>query len=135
LGASAGGSETALRLVVLLAVFGSLGTLARFGLEGWVQNRIAPTFPLGTLTVNLVGCLLLGAVGQFAFNHVAFPPELRTGLTIGFFGAFTTFSTFGWETVRMLQEGEWWKAGLYVAVSVAGGLLAVMVGIRLGNLR
>ena len=121
------------RVILLLALFGTLGTLARYGLEGWMQDRTGAAFPAGTLTVNLAGCLLLGAVGRYAFNHIAFPPELRTGITIGFFGAFTTFSTFSWETVRMLQDGEWTKAGLYVAASVAGGLVAVATGVRLGN--
>ena len=122
-----------MRVILLLAFFGSLGTIARYGLEGWIHHRTGTAFPAGTLTVNLVGCLLLAAVGRYAFNHIAFPPELRSAITIGFFGAFTTFSTFSWETVRMLQDGEWMKAGLYVVASVAGGLLAAATGMRLGN--
>lgn len=118
---------------MLLALFGMAGTLCRFGLEGWVQNRVGPRFPLGTLAVNLLGCLLLGAVGQFALNHIGFSPELRIAVTIGFFGAFTTFSTFGWETVRMMQDGEWYKAGTYVIASVVGGLAALAAGMRLGS--
>ncbi len=121
------------RILLLLAVFGTLGTLARYGLEGWVQERSGTQFPFGTLTVNLLGCLLLGAVGRFALNHIVVSPDLRTGLTIGFFGAFTTFSTFGWETVVMLQDGEWRRAGLYIVASVVGGLLAVAAGMRLGG--
>ncbi len=122
-----------MRILLLLAVFGTLGTLARYGLEGWVQERSGTQFPFGTLTVNLLGCLLLGAVGRFALNHIVVSPDLRTGLTIGFFGAFTTFSTFGWETVVMLQDGEWRRAGLYIVASVVGGLLAVAAGMRLGG--
>jgi CrcB protein len=121
------------RVILLLAFFGALGTMARYGLEGWIHHWTGAAFPAGTLAVNLAGCLLLGAGGRYAFNHIAFPPELRTSITIGFCGAFTTFSTFSWETVRMLQEGEWMKAGLYVVVSVAGGLVAAATGMRLGN--
>jgi CrcB protein len=119
--------------IVLLIVFGSAGTLARYALQGVVQYRTGSSFPTGTLTVNLVGCFLLGGVGQFSLQHLSIPPEWRVGMTIGFFGAFTTFSSFGWETARMLQDGEWTKASLYVAASVVGGLLAAMVGIRLAG--
>lgn len=122
-----------MRLVLLLVAFGSAGTLARYWLQGWVQLRAGSAFPAGTLAVNLLGCFLLGAIGQFSLAHLSVPPEWRVALTIGFLGAFTTFSTFGWETVRMLQDGEWGKVMLYAATSVLGGLLAVILGMRLGN--
>jgi CrcB protein len=119
--------------IALLVVFGVAGTLARYGLQGLVQYRTGPGFPSGTLAVNLLGCFLLGGIGQYSLNHLSIPPEWRIGITIGFLGAFTTFSTFGWETVRMLEDGEWMKAAVYVGASVIGGILAVMMGIRLGN--
>ena len=119
--------------ILLLIVFGAAGTLARYGLQGIVQDRTGTGFPSGTLAVNLIGCLLLGAVGQYSLNHLSVPPEWRIAITIGFFGAFTTFSSFGWETVRMLEDGEWMRASLYVGASVIGGIVAVMLGIRLGN--
>lgn len=119
--------------IVLLIVFGTLGTLARYGLQGLVQYRTGAAFPTGTLAVNLLGCFLLGGVAQLALHRLWISPEWRIGLTIGFFGAFTTFSTFSWETVRMLEDGEWMKAAVYVGVSVLGGLLAVMGGMRLGD--
>jgi CrcB protein len=72
-------------------------------------------------------------VAQFALNHISFPPEWRIGLTIGFCGAFTTFSTFGWETIELLQDGEWMKAGLYVGASVIGGLVLLRIGMLLAN--
>jgi CrcB protein len=118
---------------LLLIVFGAAGTLARYGLQGLVQQRTGPGFPSGTLVVNLLGCFLLGAIGQYSLNHLTIPPEWRIAITLGFFGAFTTFSSFGWETIRMLEDGEWGRALLYVGASVLGGLLAVMYGIRLGN--
>jgi CrcB protein len=117
-----------LRIVLLLIVFGSAGTLARYAVQGVIQYRTGPSFPAGTLAVNLLGCFLLGGVGHFALQHLTFPPDWRVAITIGFFGAFTTFSSFSWETVHLLQDGEWLKGLLYVAVSVCGGLLLIMAG-------
>jgi fluoride exporter len=119
--------------IILLIFFGAVGTLARYGLQGLVQNRTGPGFPNGTLGVNLLGCFLLGGVGQYALNHLAFPPEWRVALTIGFFGAFTTFSSFSWDTVHMLEDGEWMKAGAYVCASVIGGLVLLRIGMVLAD--
>lgn len=119
--------------ILLLAVFGVVGTLARYGLEGVVQHRSGSSFPYGTLSVNLLGCFLLGVVGKFALNHVSISPDWRIGLTVGLFGAFTTFSTFSWETIRMLEDGEWMKGTVYVATSVLLGLIVMLAGIRLGD--
>ena len=125
-------SEASVRLIFLM-VFGALGTLARYGLDGWIQYRAGPGFPYGILTVNVLGCFFLGAIGQFGLNHLSMPPDLRIGLTIGLMGGFTTFSTFGWDSVRMLQSGEWSRALMYVAASVVGGLVAMVLGMRAGN--
>ncbi len=119
--------------ITLLIIFGIAGTLARYGLQGLVQNRTGPGFPSGTLVVNLAGCFLLGGVGQYALNHISIPPEWRVGLTIGFFGAFTTFSSFSWETVRLMEDGDWMKAGIYVAASVIGGLFLLRIGMLLAD--
>ena len=119
--------------ILLLMVFGAAGALARYSLQGLVYYRAAPAFPTGTLVVNLLGCFLLGAVWRFGMNHLGVPPEWRIALTIGFLGSFTTFSTFAWETVRMLEDGEWTKAVVYLGASIVGGLFAVMLGIRFGN--
>ena len=119
--------------IIFLIVFGAVGTLARYELDGWIQYRVGSIFPAGTLTINLLGCLLLGVIGQFGLNHLTMSPDLRIGLTIGLMGGFTTFSTFGWDAVRMLEEGEWAKASLYVGASVFGGLIAMMLGMRAGD--
>jgi fluoride exporter len=120
--------------IFLLIVFGAVGTLARYGLQGVVQHRVNSTFPAGTLTVNLLGCFLLGGVAQYGFNHLTIPPEWRIAITVGFFGAFTTFSSFSYETVRMFEDGAWSSAAFYLGLSLIGGLLAVMLGIRLADL-
>jgi fluoride exporter len=118
---------------ILLIVFGALGTLARYGLQGLVQERTGSGFPYGTLVVNLIGCLLLGGIAEYALTHLSVPPEWRIGITTGFLGAFTTFSTFTWETARLIQEGEWQRASMYLAMSLIGGLLAVFCGMKIAD--
>jgi CrcB protein len=120
--------------IFLLVMFGAAGTLARYGLQGLVQQRSGGTFPLGTLVVNLLGCLLLGGVAEYGFQHLTLPPDWRVGITVGFFGAFTTFSSFSYETARMLEDGAWPTAALYITLSLVGGLLLMMFGMRLGEL-
>jgi len=120
--------------ILLLIVFGAAGTLARYGLQGLVQERAGGTFPTGTLAVNLSGCFLLGIIGRYALQHLSFPPDVRIAVTVGFFGAFTTFSSFGWETMSMLDDGEWMRASVYVAASLVGGLILVRLGMRLAEM-
>ena len=119
--------------LTLIAIFGAVGTLARYGLQGLVQIRIASTFPYGTLLINLTGCFLLGVIGQFTLNRMVLSPDWRVAIAVGFFGGYTTFSSFGWETAKMLEDGEWARATAYVAASVVAGLLLSVGGIRLAN--
>src|SRR6266404_767111 len=93
--------------IALIAIFGAIGTLARYGLQGVVQIRLGSTFPYGTLLVNLTGCFLLGLIGQFTMNRLVISPDWRVAIAVGFFGGYTTFSSFGWETAKLLEEGAW----------------------------
>ncbi len=119
--------------LTLIAIFGAIGTLARYGLQGVVQIRAASTFPFGTLLINLSGCFLLGLIGQFTLNRLVISPDWRVAIAVGFFGGYTTFSSFGWETAKMLEDGEWLRATAYVSASVVVGLLLSVAGIRLAN--
>jgi len=119
--------------LLLIAVFGAVGTLARYGLQGLVQLRAGSAFPYGTLLVNLTGCFSLGLLGQFTMNRMVLPADWRVAITVGFFGGYTTFSSFGWETAKMLEDGEWLGATAYVGASVVAGLLLSVAGIRLAN--
>ena len=119
--------------IILIAVFGALGTLARYGLQGVVQVRTGGAFPYGTLVVNLTGCFFLALIGQFTLNRMVISPDWRLAIAVGFFGGYTTFSSFGWETAKMLEDGEWLRATTYVAASVVAGLLLSVAGIRLAN--
>lgn len=119
--------------LLLIAVFGAIGTLARYGLQGLVQVKTGSTFPYGTLAINLTGCFFLGLIGQFTLNRMVISPELRIAIAVGFFGGYTTFSSFGWETAKMLEAGEWLWATAYVASSVVLGLFLTVAGIRLAS--
>jgi fluoride exporter len=119
--------------ILLITVFGAIGTLSRYALQGMVQYRTGPVFPTGTLAVNLSGCLLVGFLGQLTMNRMVVPPEWRLAMTIGFLGGYTTFSSFGWETAKMLEDGEWLRAGIYVAASVIAGILLTVLGIHVAN--
>src|SRR6266404_1397177 len=119
--------------IFLIALFGAMGTLARYGLQGVVQIRTGGAFPYGTLLINLSGCFLLGLIGQFTLNRIVISPDWRIGIAVGFFGGYTTFSSFGWETAKMLEEGAWLRASAYVGASVVAGLLLSVVGIRWAN--
>lgn len=119
--------------ILLIAIFGAVGTLTRYGLQGLIQIRAGGAFPYGTLLINLTGCFLLGLIGQFTLNRVLISPDWRVAITVGFFGGYTTFSSFGWETAKMLEDGEWLRATTYVAASVFVGLFLSVAGIRLAN--
>jgi CrcB protein len=119
--------------IFLIALFGAVGTLARYGLQGVVQVRMGTTFPYGTLLINLTGCFLLGLIGQFTLNRMVISPDWRVAIAVGFFGGYTTFSSFGWETAKMLEDGEWLRASTYVGASVIFGLILSVAGIRLAT--
>jgi fluoride exporter len=118
--------------LILIAIFGALGTLLRYWLQGFVQVRTG-TFPYGTLLINLTGCFFLGLIGQFTLNRMVISPDWRVAIMVGFFGGYTTFSSFGWETAKMLEDGEWLRAATYVGASVVVGSLLSVAGINVAN--
>ena len=120
--------------ILTLALAGALGTLARYGLSGLAHRLLGARFAWGTLAVNLLGCLLLGVLMQLALSTTALPRAWRAPLTIGFCGAFTTFSTFGYETLRFIQDGALWLAAANMLANFALGLAFVWGGLALGKL-
>jgi len=121
--------KTALMNALIVGSGGFLGALARYGLSGLVQRHMPlTTFPYGTLAVNLLGCLLIGAIVGLAESRQLFGPELRTFVLIGILGAFTTFSTFGFETFSMLRDHGYLRAVANVGVHVVLGLALVWLG-------
>lgn len=117
----------------LIAVFGSAGALARFGVSAWMMPRTSMQYPWGTLTVNLVGCFVIGLLlGSGVLDSLRYP-NLRFALVTGFLGSFTTFSAFSAETWLMFEGGRVVPAVLYVTLSVVGCLLLTAIGFGLGN--
>jgi CrcB protein len=115
-----------------IAAGGVVGTLARYLLQGWIQSR-AGAFPLGTLVINVAGSFALGLIIRYATGSTVVSPELRAALTIGFCGAFTTMSTFSYESMALLGDGEYWRAGIYMGGTIAGCLVAVVAGTMLAE--
>ncbi|MGH2595116.1 MAG: fluoride efflux transporter CrcB [Actinomycetota bacterium] len=122
-----------MRTIVGVGLAGSVGALSRYGLDGLISERFPGTFPLGTFVVNISGSFLLGLLFVMLTERVAASPALRTSLTIGFVGAFTTFSTFSFETVRLIDDGALGTAALNVVATLGIGLVAVWAGMSLGR--
>lgn len=118
----------------LIAIGGASGALARFVLDTWVSDRVAGVFPWGTLVVNVSGSFALGLLYALTVERGVLPPEARAALMIGFLGAYTTFSTFMLESLRLLEEGAHVAALVNVAGSVAMGFGAVVVGMAIGRI-
>lgn len=116
----------------LIAIGGGLGAVLRFALQGLVQPR-SSLFPWGTMLVNISGCLAIGFLMALFTGPYAIRPEYRLGIITGVLGGYTTFSSFGWETMQLAEQRQWGLALLYVGVSVIVGLLATFVGIRLSQ--
>jgi fluoride exporter len=108
----------------------AIGAPARFLVDGWIEDRVGDDFPWGTLVVNLTGCLALGVLTGLARSH-GLGATPRTIIGTGGLGAYTTFSTFTFETVRLVEEGELGFALGNVAASVVIGLAAAAIGIAL----
>ncbi len=115
--------------ILLVAAGGALGSVARYGLSALIRSH-TPTFPIGTLACNLLGCLLIGILAGLLGVSGTEHDRARLFLFTGILGGFTTFSSFGLETIGLLREGRVGTAILYVGLSNALGLLLVWLGWR-----
>ena len=121
---------------ILVGAGGFLGTLLRYGVSGLVQRQLPlATFPYGTLVMNLLGCLLIGALVGLIDTRQVFSPEARVFALIGLLGGFTTYSTFGYETFAMLRDAEHLRAVANVTLHVILGLGCVWLGYSLTGTR
>lgn len=114
---------------VFVAGFGAMGCLARYYLSGWVYGWLGRGFPYGTLAVNIVGAFVIGLVMELSLRSTLISEDLRMGLTIGFLGGLTTFSTFSFETFKLLEDGQFFTAFLNILVSVLICLMLTWAGI------
>ena len=120
--------------VVSVGFGGFLGAIVRYCVTDQVSRLLHPAFPYGTLIVNAAGSFLLGFLSRFLLEHPAISESLRTGLLVGFLGAFTTFSTFSHETVLLLQEGDFVRAGANIAANVVMCLFLCLIGLQLAKM-
>ncbi len=116
-------------MIWLVALGGALGSVSRFLMGPALQRAFNATFPVGTLLINILGSLVLGFVMRLAIEGVSVTPEARAFIAVGFCGGFTTFSTFSYEAIRLLEDGEGWRAAAYIVASVMLSLLAAFVGL------
>lgn len=122
-----------LQRLLLVAVGGAAGALARYLIGGWIAGRMGISFPWGTTFINVTGSFLLGLLGVLAYERLLVPPETLTLLGVGFLGSYTTFSTWQYETFRLLENGSWPYGLVNLLVSPLLGLGGVLLGVILGR--
>lgn len=114
--------------VLVIGIGGFVGSVARYGIAVWIGRRWGRSFPLGTFVVNVSGSFLIGLLMTLMAERFTVNPQWRLLLVVGFLGAYTTFSTFEYETGALLKDGEWLFAGLNVVLSVIAGFVALKLG-------
>ncbi|MCL5677225.1 MAG: fluoride efflux transporter CrcB [Firmicutes bacterium] len=122
-----------MKLFLLIGLAGATGALSRYALQGLVAERALSAFPYGTFAINIVGSFLLGFFATAGFQRFMVNPEYRTALTVGFLGAFTTFSSWSYETLQLFGGGSFTLAAVNAFGSMLAGLIAVWLGSLVGR--
>jgi CrcB protein len=119
-----------LKAYLAVMVVGAFGCAARMWLSNFLAERYGPAFPIGTLVVNVLGCFIIGVFAELTRpdGGILVHPVIRQAVMIGFLGGFTTFSSFGLQTISLISDGEWGYAALNIVLSVALYLAAVWIG-------
>ena len=123
-----------MQTIIVVTVGGALGALSRYGLGVWISTKWNQGFPLHTFLINVSGAFLLGFLNILFIERLTISPLWRLGIGVGFLGAFTTFSTFGFEVISLLEGGSFFTAGLYTLLSVVVGFTGVALGVGLARL-
>jgi CrcB protein len=118
-----------MKSALTIALFCAGGGLARYYLSGWVYGLLGRAFPFGTLAVNLIGAYCIGLIMELSLRSTLIPATLRLGLAVGFMGGLTTFSTFSYETYKLLEDGQYLIAMVNALASVAVCLLCTWLGV------
>ncbi len=118
-----------MKTAATIAVFCAGGGLTRYYLSGWVYSQLGRAFPYGTFAVNIIGAYFIGLIMELGLRSTAIPDTLRVGLTVGFMGGLTTFSTFSYETFKLLEDGQFGVAFMNVLASVLVCLVFTWLGI------
>lgn len=119
--------------VIYIAVAGGIGAVGRYYMAGLAHRWLGESFPFGTLIVNVLGSFIIGFVMQTGISTDLIPRSLRLAITVGFLGAFTTFSAFSYETLGYLEDGSWLMAGTNILANVVPAIIAVLSGVLLGR--
>ena len=117
--------------LIYVALGGAVGAMLRYLTGVFMLHRMGAHFPYGTLTVNIVGSLLMGLLMGYLLHHHAHKEVLHTLLAVGLLGGFTTFSAFSFDVMAMMQRGEMMSIAIYMFASIAGGIAAVLLGMIL----
>ena len=122
-----------MRRYLLIAVGGAVGAILRYVIGAAAAQRFGPRFPVGTLTINISACFIIGLVLEYLNRHAGLSDAWRYLVPIGFIGAYSTFSTFEFEAWSDFTRGAYWSGVLYVTVSLVGGFIAVSLGAATGR--
>lgn len=118
----------------MIGVAGAVGALSRYGISAALSRVAAGAFPWGTLAVNVIGCLIIGFVMHVSLNTDAIPHQWRVAITVGFLGALTTFSSFSYETIQLIEKSAYLPALCNVGLNMVLGLCATIGGLAIGRL-
>lgn len=119
--------------LLIVALFGALGCMSRYGLVEVFYALCGSRFPYGILLINVLGSFLIGFLSLLLVSKWPHLPLLRPGILVGFLGGFTTFSSFSYDAVQMITHGAWIKAGIYITASVSLCLIATFLGLALAQ--
>jgi fluoride exporter len=120
--------------ILAIAAAGAIGSLARYWLSALVQRWTGSPFPWGTFAVNIIGSFLFGLIWTLAEERLAISAETRIIVLTGFMGAFTTFSTFAFETSMFVRDSQWLLVAGNIAAQILVGITAVLIGMRVGQI-
>jgi CrcB protein len=118
-----------MKIAATIALCCAGGGLTRYYLSGWVYSLLGRTFPYGTFVVNIIGAYFIGLIMELGMRSTLIPDTLRIGLTVGFMGGLTTFSTFSYETFKLLEDGQFGVAFINILASVVVCLFCTWLGI------
>ena len=117
------------RSLILIGIGSCIGGISRYLTQQYVQKYYPSSIPLGTLSVNIIGCFLIGIIYALADRGNILSPAMRLFLATGFCGGYTTFSSFAYENISLMREGDFFYTGLYIMLSMVIGFAAVYLGI------
>ena len=120
--------------VISVAIAGAVGALCRWGVGRWAVRLFGADFPYGTLIVNVLGCFLIGLIMHISLTTDKLLPTTRLVITVGFLGALTTFSSFSYETVMLIEQARWTAVGLNIAGNLCLGVTATIGGLSIGRI-